>query len=167
MKTQQFVSHLLADPGIEAAERVVEDQHVGLRRQRAGDRDPLPLGGRQFVGVTRREAVDTQGVERFRRPFATLRAGQLGDARRVANVFSDRHPGKQGVVLKDQTHAAFRRGHRVHDFRVKENFAVVQRFQARDEPGKRRFAGSRRPEDDAERPAGSSSDAPSTTATRS
>jgi hypothetical protein len=44
------VQHLGLDRHVQAGDRLVEDQDGGLCRERAGDRDPLPLTTRQRAG---------------------------------------------------------------------------------------------------------------------
>ena len=50
----QVVVQLGAHQRIERAQRLVEQQHLGVEHQRAHDRDPLPLAARQLVRVARR-----------------------------------------------------------------------------------------------------------------
>ena len=46
----QLVLHLLAQLEVERAERLVEQQHLGLVDQRAGQRDALALAAGQLAG---------------------------------------------------------------------------------------------------------------------
>ena len=49
----QLDAHLLAQLGIERGERLVEQQHVGLEHQRAGQRHALPLAARKLRRAAR------------------------------------------------------------------------------------------------------------------
>ena len=44
-------AQLLADPRVERPERLVEQQHLGLDRERPGQRHALPLAARQLGRV--------------------------------------------------------------------------------------------------------------------
>ena len=45
----QLLLHLLAQLEVERAERLVEQQHLGLVDQRAGERHALPLAARKLA----------------------------------------------------------------------------------------------------------------------
>jgi hypothetical protein len=47
----QPAAQLLAHLGVERAERLVEQQHLRLDRERAGERDALPLPARELRGI--------------------------------------------------------------------------------------------------------------------
>jgi hypothetical protein len=47
----QEVQDLGLHGGVESAGRLVEEKHIGLQNDRAGDGNPLPLTARQFMGV--------------------------------------------------------------------------------------------------------------------
>ena len=84
----QPVAQLLADLGVERAERLVEQQHRRLDRERAGQRHPLPLAAgelRRAAGAanwtrctssssssTRVAAISSLGRLRISRPNATF-----------------------------------------------------------------------------------------------
>ncbi len=67
LDAEQVVLRLAADDRVERAERLVHQQHVRLRGQRAGDPDALLLAARQFVrklrGVEAR--VELEQFEQF------------------------------------------------------------------------------------------------------
>ena len=50
VQAAQPVAQLLADLGVEGAERLVEQQHRGLDRQRPGQRHALPLAAGELRG---------------------------------------------------------------------------------------------------------------------
>ena len=47
----EFDAHLLAQLGIERGQRLVEQQHVGLEDQGAGERDALPFAAGKLRGT--------------------------------------------------------------------------------------------------------------------
>ena len=47
LQRAELVAHLRAQPRVEVAERLVEQQHLGLEHQRARDRHPLLLAAGQ------------------------------------------------------------------------------------------------------------------------
>ena len=70
----QLDLHLLAELEIERAERLVEQQHLGLVDQGAGQRDALPLAARELGRLARAE-LSSRTIRSARRPaLAALRA---------------------------------------------------------------------------------------------
>ena len=51
LKRLQFDLHLLAELQVERAERLVEEEHLRLDDERAGERDALALAAGQFAGL--------------------------------------------------------------------------------------------------------------------
>ena len=68
----QLAAHLGLRVRVERGERLVEQQHLRVARERAGERDALALAAGELVGLRVRERVDVQALE------------QLVDARRAA-----------------------------------------------------------------------------------
>src|SRR5581483_5742759 len=69
LELEEQVHDLRLDRDVERGDRLVEDQELGLERERARDADALALPARELVRVARREAlVEADEVE------------QLGDA---------------------------------------------------------------------------------------
>jgi hypothetical protein len=61
----QPVAQLLADLGVERAERLVEEQHGRLDRQRPGQRHPLALAAGELVGHPVRELREVHELEQL------------------------------------------------------------------------------------------------------
>ena len=68
MEPAQPLPQLLPHLGVQRAERLVEQQHLRLRRQRARQRDALPLAARQLRRVARAEAFEADQLRAARAP---------------------------------------------------------------------------------------------------
>ena len=81
---------------IERRQRLVEQQHGGVARQRARQGDALALSARQVRRLLRREVRDTEPLE------------QLVDARNAAerDVRAHRHVREERVLLEDEADGA-------------------------------------------------------------
>ena len=58
VQASQPDAQLLADARVERAERLVEQQHLGLDRERPGERHALPLAARELGRVAVGEVLD-------------------------------------------------------------------------------------------------------------
>ena len=58
-------AQVLAHPRVERAERLVEQQHLRLDGERAGERHALALAARQLGRVAVREAVQVDQLEQL------------------------------------------------------------------------------------------------------
>ena len=65
---------LLARVRVECGQRLVEEQHPGPARERAGERDPLPLAARELARARRREVRDAEPLEELVDPVAPPKA---------------------------------------------------------------------------------------------
>ena len=105
-------AQLLADARVERAERLVEEQHLRLDGERAGERHPLPLAAgelRRGSGPRARRAGRDRAAPR---PASAISAfGRLRILRPNAMLFADGHVLEGRVVLEDEADAALlRRG---------------------------------------------------------
>ena len=66
--------HLLAELEVERAERLVEQQHLGLVDDRARERDPLALAAGELDRLARSEAGEAHHLERRLGPRRAARA---------------------------------------------------------------------------------------------
>ena len=67
-----LVAQLLADLGVQRGQRLVEQQHPRLDRQRPGQRDPLLLAAGELVRVLRAVLGQADQVEQFAGPLVPL-----------------------------------------------------------------------------------------------
>ena len=63
-------AQLLAHAGVERAERLVEQEHVRLDRERAGERHPLALAAGELRGIALGEAAQLHELEQLVDPRA-------------------------------------------------------------------------------------------------
>ena len=68
---------VLAQPGVERAERLVEQQHARAQHERARERDALLLAAGELVRLALREAGEPDELERLADPLAPLLLGEL------------------------------------------------------------------------------------------
>ena len=82
----QPAAQILAHLGVERAERLVEQQHARLDRQRAGKRDALPLAAGELGGIALVQARQLDEVEQVHDPArgSRPRRAASGAAARVS-----------------------------------------------------------------------------------
>ena len=95
-----FVLETPPDGAIDGGERFVEQQDVGLARERACQRDPLPLAARELVRTTidvTGQVHQRQELPRPRRPFAAPAMPERGGdiARPRSGAERARTPGRR------------------------------------------------------------------------
>ena len=74
----QPVPQLLAHLGVERAERLVQQQHPRLGRQRPGQRHPLPLAAGQLGGQPVGELLQVHQLEQLAHPCGGSRPWAAG-----------------------------------------------------------------------------------------
>ena len=79
---QRVVAHLVAQPGVEAGEGLVEQQRLRPRRQRAGQRHPLLLAAGEHVRIGAGIGLQADAGQRLRHLPAALAARAPGAGRR-------------------------------------------------------------------------------------
>ena len=110
----QPAPQLLPDLGVERAERLVEQQHFRLDRQRPRQRDALPLAAGELRRAAGRRGSRAAPAPAARAPRASISAS---DGRVVArphpqaerDVLEHRHVPEQRVVLEHEADAAIAR----------------------------------------------------------
>ncbi len=134
---------LLADFGVERAEGLVEQQHLGPVGERARDRDALLLAARELGRQAFVHALEGDELQQFPsagQPIAVLHAP---DAERELDVVGDAHVAEQGVVLEHEADAAVARRDAGDVAPVQRYPAVVDLDQARDRAQQRALAAAR------------------------
>ena len=92
--------HLLAQLGVEVAERFVEQEHDGLDDDRPGERDALLLATAELAREPLLQPVEADHGERVRDPGPGLVAADPAHPEAEGDVRLHRHVRKQRVVLE-------------------------------------------------------------------
>ena len=103
-------AQLLADLGVERTEGLIEQQHLGLVRQRARDRDALLLAAGELRRQPLIESLERHQPQQLLAALAAGAGAHAAHAQGELDVLGDRHVAEQGVVLKHQADAALARG---------------------------------------------------------
>ena len=98
-----------ADLGVEGAERLVEQQHLRVDGERAGQRHPLALAAGELGRVAVLEAVQPDDLEQLVDAALDLGLGPLADRQAERDVVAHRHVLERRVVLEDEADAALLR----------------------------------------------------------
>jgi hypothetical protein len=146
----QPAAQLLAHARVERAERLVEQQHARLHRERTRERDALALAAGELIRHASREPIELDESQKLE--HAALDLGLRGPlaARLHADperdVLEHVHVAEQRVVLEHEPDAALARGP-VRDVLVAEPHAArLGELEPRDDPEQRGLARSGRAE---------------------
>ena len=104
MQLAQPSAQLLAHPRIERSKRLVQEEHPGLRGERARQRHPLPLATGELVRVAPREPGELHQGEQLLHPLLHLGAWPIADPEGEGHILPHRHVPEQGVVLEHEAH---------------------------------------------------------------
>ena len=133
-------------PLVEGAERLVEEQHGRLRRQRAGEPHALLLPARQLVDAPLGEAAQADQLEQLDHPQLAALARPPCHPQPERDVVAHVHVREQRQPLEHQPEAPLVRRSFDDRLRVEQHVTRVERVEARDQAQHRRFAAARRPE---------------------
>ena len=132
----------LAQAGVERGERLVEQDHLGVGRERARERDPLALAAGELVRVGLRPAGEPDQIERL--------ADALAPCGAEAHVGGHVEVREQRALLEDHADPALLR---LHPLAARGDRAAadpdrpgVGALEARDHAQQRRLARAARPE---------------------
>ena len=147
----QPAAQVLAHLRVERAERLVEQQHPRLDRERAGERHALALAARELVGIAGGEAAELHEVEQLAHPVADLAFRRPRRPRPhpqpEGDVLEDRHVAEQRVVLEDEADVpALRAAAWSRPRRRGSTAPCVGHLEAGDDAQQRRLAGAGRAE---------------------
>ena len=115
---------LFADLRVERAERLVEQQHARLVRQRASERDALLLTARELARQALVVALERDEPQQLRAPAAPVGAPHAARAQRELDVVGHRHVAEQRVVLEHEADLALPRAD-VRDVAAMQHDAAV------------------------------------------
>ena len=109
MQAAQPLSQILAHLGVERAERLVEQQHLGVDGQRTRERHTLTLSAGQLRGKTLLEDRESDDVEQFVDLGVDVLLGALTDLESERDVVAHRQVLERRVVLEHETDVALLR----------------------------------------------------------
>ena len=106
VQAPQPAAQLLAHLGVERAERLVQQQHLGLDRQRARQRDALPLSAGELMRIAVGEPVELHQLQQLVHLAPDFRRSRAARARLHAqaegDVLEHGHVPEQRVVLEHE-----------------------------------------------------------------
>ena len=143
----QLLGELVAAGTVEGAERLVEHQQAGLRRERAGQRDPLGLAARQRGDLALLEAGQPNQSQHLPDPLPPADGVRLLHPQPEGNVLGHVAVREQRVLLEHQPEVAavHRQAHQV--LAIPADLAGVQGLQAGHGPQQGALAAAAGPED--------------------
>ena len=143
----ELLLHPLAEPPVERGERLVEQQDLRPRHQRAGERHPLLLAAGQLADAPVAQAAEADQLEHGADPRAGLGGGHLRDLQAVGDVAGDGQVREERVALEHRVDRPAM-GRRVADApAVDQDLAGVERLEAADGAQERGLAAARRTEE--------------------
>ena len=96
VEPEDLVLHVPPDQRVERAERLVEEHHLGVDRERPGEADALLLAARQLVGVAVRVALEADERQHPPGDGEPIRLGVAADLEPERDVVEDRAGGAAG-----------------------------------------------------------------------
>ena len=121
----QFLAHLR----VERAKRLVQQQHLRLHGERAGQRDALALAAGKLRRKSFGERLELDEFQKFAdtgADFLLRRARRFrADAQTEGDVFKNTHVPEQRVVLEGEAGLALAGGNLRHILAVKQNLRVA------------------------------------------
>ena len=139
---EQVVLQVGAGERVERRERLVEQQHLRPRHQRARDGDALRLSAGEFARPHRRLLGQADALERARDALAAF--GLRPILQSEADIVGDREPRQQPRLLEDDADLLVRRG---DGHAVEHDAALARRVEARHRAQQRGLAAARAADD--------------------
>ncbi len=136
-----------ADLGIESRERLVEQQHLGLDGQRAGEGDALLLPAGELIGVAAAEIGQLDEPQHLGDPRGDLRRRLARHLQAECDVVGYRHVGEQRVGLEYHADLALVGAQVGNVAAVDADAAGRRRLEAGDHAQRRGLAAAARPEE--------------------
>ena len=156
----QLVAHLIAQLGIQVAQRLVQQKHLRIAHQGASQRHALALAAGKLGRAAVQKLLDGEHPGHVIHPLVDFLLGGLLGFQGKGHVFTDGHVGIQRVFLKYHGDVTLLRGHKGlvpasfahagHHVVPKADFAVHGMQQPGDAVHRRGFSAARRPKKHAE-----------------
>ena len=148
LRLQRLQLHLqvLAEPGVESPERLVEKQHAGREDERPGQGDALLLPAGELARLSLREVAELDERERFGHPAPMLVLRQPLVLEAEADVPGHVEMGEERVALEHRVDVALVGRHLRHVDVVEHDPPTRRALEAGDHPQGRRLPAPRRPD---------------------
>jgi hypothetical protein len=148
LEALELVAGAGAQLGVKVGERLVEQEHVRLADQRAGQRDPLALPAGELARLAGEQVVDAEQLDRPACLALLLGLAEPLGPEREDDVLHDALVRVQGVALEDHGDLARPRGQLVDDPPPDEHLALGGLLEPGDGAQQRGLAAPRRAEED-------------------
>jgi hypothetical protein len=136
---------LLAQLLVECRERLVEEQHLRLFRQRAGKRDALPLPARELIGPAIGQALELHELQHLGDTGLALAPGHALLLEAITDVPGDAHMREERVALEHHVDRPPVRRHAGEVGAAEEDSARARRLEAGEKAHQRGLAAAGRP----------------------
>jgi hypothetical protein len=146
VQPRELQPHLHAQRGVEVRQRLVEQEHLRLARDRAADRDALPLAARQLLRLAVEQVIDVQDLRGLLHGLVDLRLLRAGELQPNAMLSYSVMCG-YSVRLEHHRDAALRARHVVDLRAVDQQLAARDVLEPGDHPHQRGFAAAARPDE--------------------
>ena len=143
---ERLPAQLLADLGIERTEGLIEQQHLGLMRQRPRHGDPLLLTAGELRRQPLIHAFERHQAQQLLTALAPAPCAHVAHAQRELDVVGHRHVAKQRVVLEHEPDAALARRDVSDVAAVERDASVIDSREPGDRPQQRALAAAARTE---------------------
>ena len=130
----------LAQGGIEVRQRLVQQQHARLGRERPGERHPLLLATRELRDAPRAEPLQVHQRERPVDAPVQLGAAHAERLEPEGDIGPDVQVREQGVVLEHHAEPARHRRHPGHVVALDQHPSLVGSLESRQQTQRRRLA---------------------------
>ena len=154
LQSQQLVLHFMADERIQGGERLVHQQDLGVRGQRAGQTHALLHAAGKLVGILGLETGQADLLQPVARALVALGPAHALHRQPVGGVVQHRAVRQQAEALEHHAHLAlaeafqFARLQADHVHPVDQDLTGAGLDQAVEVPDQRRLARPRQPHDD-------------------
>ena len=135
-----LAAHAQAQGGVEVAEGLVEQKHLGPQHERASQRHALPLPARDVRDARLCQAGEPHGVEHLADALVCLGTTYARLTQAIGDVSRHREVREQRIGLKHRRGGPHLGGHARHVHAVDHDRAGIGGEKAAHEPKRRRLA---------------------------
>ena len=139
-----------AQLGVQVGQGLVHQEDLGMADDGPSQGHALALAAGELLGLALEQLVDVQDAGGFLDPLIDLSFGGVAQLEAEGQVVVDGHVGVEGVVLEDHGDVAVFGQDVVDDGVVDVDVALLDLFQAGQQPQRGGFAAARRADEDHE-----------------